>query len=363
MSEQQNVVVNTKQNLVFFGNKDLCYNYKTGQWSRVPAFSGQGYYSIISTDGIIGQVITSGASVDLQTSTSGAAVTALVTTQEADPNQFGRAVSKGVRPLLSGGTAKVRVGVRDSVNETARINYLRNSEDPSQWVAINNNIDFTLNAATAPNGTQTATLLTATATNPSLAQNAIDAADATNGNIFSIHAKKGNKAESMNRFLIRNGSTGVNLLRIDFNYDTGVATIDSVGSKGANTDYRIEELDDDWWYIELFAGPENFNENEIVWGYATSTGLASADAIGDYVYIWGGAIMRADARRANTYVKTESVTVTEDVHWSRFKGVNDRTGFADIRWDGRYHRVEMTIVDAITAGLGADLDFNPQGLR
>jgi hypothetical protein len=105
---------------VFFGDNDIAYNYKTDQWTEVPAFAGQGYYSIDSSDGIIGQVVFSGNVVDLQTSSGGEAATATVSTGEfvlntdESGNPNGRAVVDAVRPLTDGGSlTSITVGVRD----------------------------------------------------------------------------------------------------------------------------------------------------------------------------------------------------------------------------------------------------------
>ena len=125
MSEQRNVAINQAIDCVFFEDNDLCYNYRTGKWTRIPAFNGMTYYTKSTSTGIIGQVVKSGNSVDLQDATSGVASTAILTTQEADPNEGGRAVTLGVRPLVNGGTVTVRVGTRndqdDAVSFTSAI--------------------------------------------------------------------------------------------------------------------------------------------------------------------------------------------------------------------------------------------------
>ena len=118
-TEQQNVVVNPEINCVFFESQNLCYNYKTNRFTRIPGFDGQGYFSISNKNGVIGQIVFSGTSVDFQTSENGVALDALIETGDTDPNAEGRWVTTGIRPLIneSANTAvKVRVGTRDTIS-------------------------------------------------------------------------------------------------------------------------------------------------------------------------------------------------------------------------------------------------------
>ncbi len=117
---QENVAVNRARNLIFWGGTNpLCYNYKTGQWSLVSAYSTLGLYDVNSSDADIGTVRFFGAVVDLQDQlTSYPKQTATLTSGEADLNQGGRAVVNSVRPLINGGTTTVRVGTRDSLSDS-----------------------------------------------------------------------------------------------------------------------------------------------------------------------------------------------------------------------------------------------------
>lgn len=117
-TEQQDVAVNPGIHSVFFQSQDLAYNYKTDHWSRLPAFNGNGYYSVDSATGVIGQIVWSGNAADLQLSTGGVPTTCLLTTPETDPHNQGRSVIFGVRPLVNGGTWTVRVGSRDNLSTT-----------------------------------------------------------------------------------------------------------------------------------------------------------------------------------------------------------------------------------------------------
>jgi len=115
---QQNVVANPGNDHVFFESKNIAYNYKTAQWVRQSALAGRVYYPIDSYDGVVGQIVYSGASVEMQTSDGGVSSTAKLATGEFDLNQFGRAVVTGVRPLAIGGTQTVRVGSKNVLNDS-----------------------------------------------------------------------------------------------------------------------------------------------------------------------------------------------------------------------------------------------------
>lgn len=118
-TKQQNIAVNSARHLIFFEGSDVAYNYKTGQWTAVPAYTGLGMYSINSKTSNIGLVIYSSGSVDLQEQfTSYPAEDAVFTTGAIDPNQGGRSVVTGFRPLVNGGTYSVRIGVQEDVGDS-----------------------------------------------------------------------------------------------------------------------------------------------------------------------------------------------------------------------------------------------------
>lgn len=117
--DQQDTAVNPGIHTVFFGDHDLAYNYKTNQWTRCPAFAGNGYYSIDSADGVIGQIVWSGNVIDLQTSTGGVGATATIVTGEFELNPGGRAVVDSTRPITDGASlTSVRIGVRDKPSDS-----------------------------------------------------------------------------------------------------------------------------------------------------------------------------------------------------------------------------------------------------
>lgn len=117
-TKQRNIAVNRARHLVFFEGSDVCYNYKTKQWTATPAWTGLGMYSVNSKSNDIGLVRFSAGSVDLQTQGTAVPQAAVITTAAADINQGGRSVVNGVRPLANGGTLSVRVGVQEDIGGT-----------------------------------------------------------------------------------------------------------------------------------------------------------------------------------------------------------------------------------------------------
>lgn len=118
-TKQTNIVANPSRGIVFFEGEELCYNYKTGQWSRVPAYDTYGMFSIDNAAQDIGLVVYSSGSVDLQAQTnSDVAQDATISTGAVDLNPEGRCIVTGVRPLINGGTPTAQVGSQDSLTET-----------------------------------------------------------------------------------------------------------------------------------------------------------------------------------------------------------------------------------------------------
>jgi len=117
VTKQTNIVANKARHLIFFENSDLAYNYKTDQWTAIPAYTGLGVFGVNNKAFDIGLVRFSASAVDLQSQDSNdVAQTALLETGATDPNQGGRAVINGVRPLANNGTYTVRVGMQESVS-------------------------------------------------------------------------------------------------------------------------------------------------------------------------------------------------------------------------------------------------------
>ncbi len=115
--KQQNIAFNKARNLIFFEGTELCYNFKTQQWTDCPAYLDLGFYSFSSKAVSIGLIRYSSGSVSITAgSTSAVAQTATITTGAIDPNEGGRAVITGVRPIANGGTYAVRVGIQDDID-------------------------------------------------------------------------------------------------------------------------------------------------------------------------------------------------------------------------------------------------------
>lgn len=116
--KQQNVAVNRLRHLIFFEGSETCYNYKTQQWTQIPAYLDLGFFSFHSKGASLGLVIFSSGSVDLQSqSISFVPQAAILTTGAPNINQGGRAVVNGVRPIVNGGTYSIRVGVQDDIDD------------------------------------------------------------------------------------------------------------------------------------------------------------------------------------------------------------------------------------------------------
>jgi len=115
--EQKNVVVNPAIHTVFFESQALAYNYKTGQWSRLPASDGKRFFSVQEADRVLGTIEENGkAIVMIQDSNQAAATpsTATIVAGEVQPNPVGRAVIDSARPVHDGASlTSIRVGTRD----------------------------------------------------------------------------------------------------------------------------------------------------------------------------------------------------------------------------------------------------------
>ncbi len=118
-AEQTNVVANKARHLIFFEESELCYNYKTQQWTEIPAYDGIKPFSINDRNAVIGLARFSSGSVDLQVQSTltGVAQQATITTAAPSLNEGGRAVLTGCRLISNGGTITVRAGSQDFEND------------------------------------------------------------------------------------------------------------------------------------------------------------------------------------------------------------------------------------------------------
>lgn len=115
-TKQTNIVANPSRGIIFFEGDELCYNYKSNQWTRVPAYDTYGMFSVDDNTYDIGLVVYSAGSVDLQIQDENdVAQDATISTGATDPNEGGRFTITGVRPLVNGGSPTVRVGTQDSL--------------------------------------------------------------------------------------------------------------------------------------------------------------------------------------------------------------------------------------------------------
>jgi len=119
-TKQTNIVANPSRALIFFEGEELAYNYKTGQWTKVPAYDGYGFFSVDDKTYDLGLVVFSGGAVDFQVQqNTDPQQDATIATGAASLNDGGRAFVQGVRPLVNGGTPSVLVGTQDEMSDSA----------------------------------------------------------------------------------------------------------------------------------------------------------------------------------------------------------------------------------------------------
>ena len=162
------------------------------------------------------------------------------------------------------------------------------------------NINTTVTSTTAPDGTATASLITATATAVTMVNQPVTGAGSASGNTFSVFVKKGSAATIGNNFILRNDTTSTNLLSVNLNYDTGVITY-STGSSGAS----VVALANGWWRIILTATSGISAGNQLR-GYIGFSG-ASATA-GDSMRWWGAQLEAGPF--ATSYIPTTTAAAT-----------------------------------------------------
>jgi len=119
--EQKNVVVNPSITTVFFEDQALAYNYKTQQWTRLPASSGKRFFAVQDSDRVLGTIEDSSFSLHVQDSqvTGAAGATLTMVTGEFNLNVGGRAIVDAVRPAQGDGfVSLIRVGVKDQESDS-----------------------------------------------------------------------------------------------------------------------------------------------------------------------------------------------------------------------------------------------------
>jgi hypothetical protein len=179
---------------------------------------------------------------------------------------------------------------------------------PSTSWTVKTNVTFATEGI-APDGTASAVKVSATTTGGVNLNNGPFAVSATSAS-YSIYAKKGSGATTLNRLLLRNDTTATNLLAIDFNFDTGVSTY-VIGSTGASSVY----VGNGWWRITLSVSSGITSGNGIVI-YAAASG-ASYNA-GEFVYLWGAQLEAGSF--ATSYIPTTTASVTRAADVAQLTG-------------------------------------------
>lgn len=150
------------------------------------------------------------------------------------------------------------------------------SQDFSNAAWNKTNITVTANNSAAPDGTNTATRIAATATASTTLLNQQTATGTTA--TFTIFVKQGTSATVGNDFTIRNSTTGTSLLGIDLNLATGAFAY-TFGSSGAS----VVACPGNWWCITLTASTGITAGNSITFLAAFWNSNQNA---ADHVFLW-----------------------------------------------------------------------------
>ncbi|MEM6817207.1 MAG: hypothetical protein AAF578_00315 [Pseudomonadota bacterium] len=126
ITSTREIVANTERCLVFFQQTGLVYNYKTGEWTKVPAYLAQKMFTINDPDATIGLARSdSSNNVELAVQVDGTPQEALLETGFYKFDQ--RQLVNGVRPLVTSGETEVRVCTKGLFNDPVQ-------ESPWQYV-------------------------------------------------------------------------------------------------------------------------------------------------------------------------------------------------------------------------------------
>jgi hypothetical protein len=191
----------------------------------------------------------------------------------------------------TGGT----VPIQTLLLEPQRTNLCIRSEEFDTWTAANT-CNVTANAIAAPDGTMTADLLTATATNSERLRNVTFTSDGEK--CVAIYLKAGTSGRS--RIQVFDSTAAVNRHVVFVTWTGGVPSIAT--SLGSGTLYPVEALGNGWYRI-LFsvAGIVAANTNRVAVFPDNLVGTGT-------VYAWGA--QAEDAVVPSSYIKTENTTVT-----------------------------------------------------
>lgn len=204
--------------------------------------------------------------------------------------------------------------------EEARTNLLTYSEQFDNAAWVKSSATITANATTAPDGTNTADRVQATAPAVVTQDAVVNATSAT----YTIYAKQGSGATEGSRFLLRNVTTATNLIGILLDYSTGGITY-TVGSSGASA----TNVGNGWWRISLSAATGITSGNQL----SCYVGFTGGGSAGQFMFAWG-AQLEAGAF-ATSYIPTVASTATRSADVATMTGTN---------FSGWYNQSEGTLV-------------------
>jgi hypothetical protein len=200
--------------------------------------------------------------------------------------------------------------------EEQRVNLFTYSQDFSNAFWQPTNITVTNSATTAPDGTNTAQSIAATATVSTLLVSAATTVSATSAT-YSIYAKQGSGANLANTFLLRNNTTATNLLGGTINYSTGAFTY-SVGSTGVT----VQNVGNSWWRIVMTV-TSGVTAGDGLRGYIGFTG--GTETAGTFLYAWGAQLEAGSF--ATSYIPTVASQVTRAADNASMLGDNFLTWY------------------------------------
>lgn len=248
------------------------------------------------------------------------------TTATLNDFQFTRTGSGTARnaagQVLSFATGVPRVTDVGLLIEPAATNRILRSQDLSVSPWASTNMTATANAATAPDGTTTATKLEmgSGAAAGARHQQIITAVGASvTGSVF---AKKGSGPNEANLFRLYNAFTGANPLTVALNFDTGAVTY-LAGSSGAT----VEAHSDGWWRISLSSAGHTAGDLMLF----EVGGANLPDTPGRFSYWWGA--QYEDNPAPSSYIPTTSAAVTRGADLASFAAALGREGtlIAEVR--------------------------------
>ena len=354
LSKQENLAVNTNKSQVYWEDSEspLCYNYKTDQWSRLPAYVGIGMYSVLS--GVnIGLARVSGTAVDLQQPTTlDPASTAVITTGESTFNDGFRRMITGVRPLLTGADANVSIKYRDEFNPDTEKNYFLWSEDLSNAAWTKTNATITTNQAQAPDGETTADDFSGDGGGSVEIKQTMQNLGSTGDDyVVSFYAKYLD-----HRYIkVINENVGF-VAEVWFDIVSGLV-FGSLATTGKVVGSGVEDITNGWFRCYVVFSNDDTATPEIGFNLIQDDAAAYTGTNG--MYLWG--IQAIPASALGSYVKSTSAIGTEPLSTSEERVINSRSGIAPFRIDSRYHRISVRVEGGFTTILGADVEYEPTG--